>query len=188
MLSERPTEEPVLESAPLPMSRGGDLAFAIIVAMYGLGLIGLTSMQEAGMAFDSLGPRGLPYATGAVLLLIGGLLVFHRVRHWSEPVTEEGAPDEIGYPASFWRAAAVAGVTFGYVALLPILGFLLATPLYLVVGLKVLDRGGWKTLVLVPLLFTVVMYAIFSQALTIPLPVGPLGDLLESLGLLGSVH
>ena len=174
------------------MDRRVDLAMACALAAFGALLIYFTSQLNPWPTFYPIGKQGLPYAIGAFLLVVGLVLVGRRLRTWraevSNIVFEEGSEDEEGHPASALRAVAVAGATIAYAVTLPSAGFLIGTPVFIFFGLWVMRLRAPLVLVLAPLLFTVVVFAIFNNALSVPLPVGPLNDLLVSLGLIDEVR
>lgn len=165
---------------------------AVVVALYGAFLILATSQQPPGPTFDPIGKQGLPYALGAFILVGGVFLTVRRLRIWrDEPgniVYEEGTEDEPGHPASLGRAMIVVALTAGYAVALPYLGFLLATPMYIAASLWVMNFRSPIPLLAIPVGFTIVMFIVFSQVLSVPLPVGPLRDLLTGLEWIDAVR
>lgn len=174
------------------MDRRGDLAFAVVVVIYGAGLVVATALQEPGPQFDPLGKQGLPYAIGVLLILGGGALVLRRLRTWasetSNIVFEEGTPDEEAYPASLRGPLLIGGLLVLYTVALPFAGYLLATPAFMAAALWVLDRRQPLLLVGLPLAFTLIVFVVFSQVLSVPIPVGPLTDLLVQIDLIDPVR
>ena len=70
-----------------------------------------------------------------------------------------------------WKRLGIsAGVALVYLILIPILGFYLATFLYLVATMFVFGVKSWKILVAVPVIFNIVIYLAFEKLLTIFLP------------------
>lgn len=57
-----------------------------------------------------------------------------------------------------------------YATLLPIIGFEFPTILLLIFWIKVLGKESWRTAILVSLIATLVVYALFIVLLTVPLP------------------
>ncbi len=174
------------------MDRRADLAFASVVALFGALLVFFTTQQNPGPQFDPLGKQGLPYAVGTFLLVVGLVLVGRRLRTWraepSNTVWDEGTEDEPGHPASVLRAAAVISLTIGYAVALPIAGFLIGTPVYLIIAFWVMRARRWWMLGIVPFVFTLGVFLTFNNLLSVPLPVGPLNDLLVSLGWIEAVR
>lgn len=73
------------------------------------------------------------------------------------------------------RLLVVLGVTVAFVALLKVLGMTLGTALFLVVLLRLLDRGSWPVAVSVAALTAGLNYLVFTHWLRVPFPVGVLG-------------
>ena len=68
---------------------------------------------------------------------------------------------------------AILAITALYIAVLPLLGFVIATPLFLIAcGLVISETGRqrWKTLVLSSVVTTGMLYTVFSVLLNVPLP------------------
>ena len=174
------------------MDRRGDLAFAVVVVLYGAALVIATALQEPGPQFDPIGKQGLPYAFGAIFMIAGGFLVLRRVRTWrsetSNIVYREGAEDEEGYPASLSGPILIAGLLTAYAISLPFAGYLIATPPFMAAALWILDRRQRALLIGLPVAFTLVVFLVFSQLLSVPLPVGPLTELLVNLNIIDRVR
>lgn len=174
------------------MDRRADLAFAVVVVVYGAALVIATAMQEPGPQFDPLGKQGLPYATGVVLMIAGAVLVLRRLRTWSSEssniVYQEGSEDEAGYPASLAGPLLLGAALAGYAVSLPFAGYLISTPIFIAAGLWVLDRRQLTLLISLPIAFTVLVFLVFSQLLSVPIPVGPLTDLLVDLNFIDRVR
>jgi putative tricarboxylic transport membrane protein len=153
----------------------------------GLLILWQASLIKDGMMRDPVGPRAAFYLCGG-MLVVGGLAVILRnllaIRSGHTFLaTPEGTPDTEGYPASFRRAAALAGVCFAYALLLQPLGYLIATPLFILASLRVLDQRSWARNLVVALLFTVAAYLVFAMALGVRMPHGPLTDLFRQWGI-----
>jgi putative tricarboxylic transport membrane protein len=95
----------------------------------------------------------------------------------------EGTLDTEGHPASFRRAAALAGVCFAYALLLQPLGYLIATPIFILAALRVLDQRNWGRNVIIALCFTIIAYLVFAMALGVRMPLGPLTELFRQWGI-----
>lgn len=174
------------------MDRRSDLAFAAAVAAYGAFLFYLTSQMDPGVTFDAVGKQGLAYFTGAFMFVLGAIVVVKRVRTWREEpsniVYNEGSEDEEGYAASGVRALSVIGLTFAYIAAFTVLGYMISTPIFLVVGLLALRVRSMPILVLTPIVYTIVTFWVFAAFLRVRLPLGPLGPLLRDLGVLDLIR
>jgi hypothetical protein len=174
------------------LDRRSDIAMAVAVAGYGALLFFLTTRMETGVLFDAVGKQGLPYFTGAFMFVLGSIVVFKRLRTWKEEpsniVYHEGSEDEEGYPVSAVRAFVVIGLTFGYIAAFMYLGYLIATPIFLVAGLIALNVRSWPVLVLTPVLYTIVTFWVFAAFLRVRLPLGPLQQFFRDIGVLDLIR
>lgn len=115
-----------------------------------------------GFLADPLGPKAVPLLTAA-LIGVGGLWLALRPRHratWP-------AREVVG------RIGLVVGSFLLYAALIPILGFLVATTLEMS-ALSRLFGSRWGAGIASALAFTLVLYALFVYALGLPLPIGSL--------------
>ena len=161
------------------------VAFGFVLG--GLLILWQASLIKDGIVRDPLGPRAAFYLCGGILVL-GGLVVIARhllaIRAgYSFLATPEGTADTKGYPASFRRAAALAGVCFAYALLLQPAGYLIATPVFILAALRVLDQRNWVRNVVIAVCFTIAAYLIFAMALGVRMPLGPLTELFRQWGI-----
>jgi hypothetical protein len=71
-----------------------------------------------------------------------------------------------------------------YAVLLMPLGYLIATPPFVALGLSRDGRAASGYTVVIPLVWTVTTYLLFSQLLNVRIPVGPFAPLFRELGLI----
>ena len=171
------------------MDRRIDLGLSVGIVIFGVLLFVAASNINLGTIQDPVGPRGVPTFL-AITFMVGGLvLAFRRLATWGAEdgpfVPSDGTQDEPEHPASARRAFTIIGVSILYAALLPILGFLLATPALLAVLMWTMHVRSRRLLASVSVAYTVVVFFIFSQGLSVSLPLGPLAGPLEALGLGG---
>lgn len=164
-----------------------DVRAAAVLIAFGLWIVTIALRIPLGVPTDSLGPRAFPVALGAgiaicgVLLASGALLfrgTLQRVRLPGEPDADDDGTAGAGSfsPARLIGAIAVTG---GYLAVFEPLGYLLATPVY-VLAIMLLHGGAPpRSLAITPPLVTVVLYAVFRFGLLIPIPEGILEPLLR---------
>lgn len=170
------------------MDRRLDIAFAVGFMVLGLVILWQASGIRMGVMRDPVGPRAAFYFCGAIMAGGGALVV---LRHWralrrgaGHLTDPEGSPDTEGVPASLIRAAALAGLCFAYALLFNPLGYLLATPPFIIAALAVLNQRRWLTNVLIAVTFTLIAYVVFGHVLGVRLPHGPLTQLFRDLGLI----
>lgn len=168
------------------MDRRIDIAVAAAFALLGLFMIWQAGLIREGMMRDPVGPRAAFYVCGAVLLGGGLIVIAGHLRRWSRQVhhmvRNEGTADEVDFPSSALRAFLLIGVAAAYAALFEPLGFLIATPLFVLGALAVMGKRNWGGMVVIAVVFAVVTYVIFAQILSVRIPVGPLTPLFRQLG------
>jgi hypothetical protein len=164
-----------------------DILMAVVVFILGVCVLWATSLIGDGVYRDSVGSKAFPYAVGILMTLGGAFLTGRRLMSMNSvnnyKVLHEGTPDEVGVPASAWRAAAVMATTIGYIAAMVPLGYLLATPLFIVVALYVMDERRMVTACLVAFVWTLITYLVFAQVLYVRLPLGPFQLLFRQFGI-----
>lgn len=137
---------------------------AIAVAGSGVLLL-LARAIEVRQETDGIDPRSWPELLGLGGLVLGLLLLvvsFVRPpfdRDDLEPATRQG----------WFRVVLAIVLSVAFVLLWPVLGFLVATPVFLVAATYLFGGRGWKTLVLFPVLMTGFIYLLFHTLLKVPL-------------------
>lgn len=144
----------------------------------GFGLLGATLIVNTAslepVAHIEFGPALFPTIVGWIMIILSGLAAFDAVR---DPAVEVGASEE--EPAGpLDRHRIILFAAFGaapliYVALAPVLGFLLTMPI-IVGGLAFVASGKpWRS-VLLGLGLTALLHIVFYQVLRVTLPWGVL--------------
>ena len=135
---------------------GAFLAFALA---YTLLAFGLPMMVES----NQIGPGFFPRILGALLIAAS---LYALVRDFREPADDDASSD-------YWRTVAlVTAIMVAFVAMLSILGALVAMVLFMFVTLYVLNREGMITNVLLSILLPVSLYLLFDVWLNTTLPRG----------------
>jgi putative tricarboxylic transport membrane protein len=168
------------------MDRRIDIAVAAAFALLGLFMIWQASLIREGMMRDPIGPRAAFYACGAVLVIGGAVVILGHLRRWSQQahhlVRNEGTADEMDFPSSALRAWGLIALVTIFAVLFQPLGFLIATPVFIVAALAVMGKRNWGVMAVIAVIFTAVTYGIFAQILSVRIPVGPLTPLFRELG------
>jgi len=172
------------------MDRRIDVALALAVIALGIFIIVGAQFTGQSPIADPIGPRGVPTGLGIAFVLGGGGLVVRRLVRWRREgtfVEPEGSQDDPGVPpGSARRALAIWLAGAIYVVLLPVLGYLIVTPLFIGAVLRLLHLNrspilGVPAIVMLPILYTAISYALFATVLGIRLPLGPMRDLFLTL-------
>jgi len=172
------------------MDRRIDVGLALAVTALGIFIIVAAQFIGRSPVPDPIGPRGIPTGLGVAFALGGGGLVARRLVRWRREGTHvepEGAQDDVGVPpGSARRALAIWLAAALYVLLMPVLGYLIGTPLFIGTTLRLLQFNrspvlGVPAIVAFPVLFTAISYAVFASLLGIRLPLGLLRDVFATL-------
>ncbi len=168
------------------MDRRIDMAVALGFVLAGLLVIWQATLIKQGVMRDPVGPRAAFYLCGGIMAL-GGLWIV--LRNWLAMragagllANNEGTEDTPGHPARFVRAAALAALCLAYALLFNPLGYLIATPLFLLSALFLMGQRHWGWNLAVAALFTLIAYLVFAKVLGVRMPHGPLTDLFRQLG------
>lgn len=175
-------------TVPVTMNKYFDLAGSLLIAALGVFVLVVAfRYPEPKVVFDAIGPMGFPKVIGA-FLLVGGLVQSARtvlfIRKFGKWAPEEGVEDEPAHPTSKWRALLFMAGCFVFLALMHPLGFSLSMPLAILAGLWSMGYGSWLRRVVVAVAFTILAFVLFAVVLGVPLPAGPIEDLLIDIGLI----
>ena len=102
----------------------------------------------------------MPTICGWAIVVLSALILIR--------VARRGPVEPLAFP-QFPRIAAMAAAGVLYVVVLPVLGFYVATPLFLVPVLLLL-RASWVTAVGVAAGFVGFIFLVFDRLLGVPLP------------------
>ncbi len=181
--------DPILAEGPvaLTMDRRLDLVGSVVIAAVGVLVLLLAfSYPTPAVVFDAIGPMGFPKVIGLFLLVGGAVLSGNTVRKMRQSgrwAAEEGTEDEPEHPSSARRALLVMAGSFGFLALLPVVGFEIVMPVGIALALWALGYRTWARRAIVGVAFTVFAFVVFGVVLGVPLPHGLLDGLLLRLGL-----
>ncbi|MBB5790123.1 tripartite tricarboxylate transporter TctB family protein [Jiangella mangrovi] len=182
-LTPSSTEEPVEPELP-PTVEDPDptvdrrIDMAVAAAGGGIGVLLIVSSRDIhrGSVSDPIGSDGLAIVLGAWLIVGALLLIGRRLLAWrrsGNQVPSDGAGDEFGLPASPLRSFVMWAAGFGWVFLLPRVGFMVSSLLLSVFGLVAMGVRSWMKLTVVPVVFTIVMWVLFNRVFGVQYPAGP---------------
>ncbi len=147
---------------PLGGDRIAALLFLGVVLVYGWGGTQLTASLQG----DLIGPAFFPRLLTALGILLGILLFLQ-----GGPATQK---DTTGEEGSDMTALVPAAMLLAYGLVFEMLGFLLATPLFLVIAFRYLGHPSWAGIFGYSAVVTAVVFVLFQYLLDIRLPLGPL--------------
>ena len=153
--------------------RPGETAFAVFLVLFSLALL----WNAYGISgFEALsGPGTVPMLTAAIMLITGGLALWHTLRLPLVP-TETVARDILPR-----QVLIVFVLLILYAILLRPLGFLPTSALFLIVSVKVLGRYGWGFSILVSVGTLALVWIVFRLIFTVLMPEGivPEGEFIQ---------
>lgn len=146
---------------------------ALLLALAALVLTDALTMDVDVTQRGPIGPRTVPVAVGAALLLIAGLLAVDVLRG-GRGRAEGGEDVDLSEPADWRTVLLLAGIFLGAAVLIEPLGFPAAGALLFwgaafALGSRRTDRDA-----LIAAVLSLTTYAVFDQLLGVPLPGGPL--------------
>ena len=141
-----------------------------------LGILGTLSAMSWPTMFstDPAGPAAIPIILCVSLIILGAVLAvggFLVKKKAAEPFIQKR--DVI-------LVAELTGTCLLYIILLQVIGYLLATPLLLAAILLIVGTRKWKTIIMVSLITTVVLFLLFYSLLQVNLPLGFMRDFIRS--------
>ncbi|MGH2626934.1 MAG: tripartite tricarboxylate transporter TctB family protein [Anaerolineales bacterium] len=119
---------------------------------------------RTGFAPDRLGPTFFPRLLAGALALLALTLIARAAADRSE---RPPLP-----PARIGVLIGVTGLTAAYALLLPLVGFLLATPVLIGAVIALMGLREWRPLLVTAIAVTVVLYLVFARFLHVLLPPG----------------
>lgn len=146
-----------------------------------VGAMGLAlSLGYAGVALTTLpipepqraGPAAFPLLVALVLLVSSIGVVLEQVRHMARDGEEQL---ELPRGVDLRRLLSFGASIVGYVALLALLGHLVASSLMCVAMVRLLKPAPWRPTVVVALAISISVFVLFVLILEVPLPMGMLG-------------
>lgn len=175
------------------MDRRVDFGISLVVIALGVFILVASALARLPtVRFDAIGPFGFARVIGVIFIAAGGLLLVRQVRAMRAGLPPEavaqGNDDEAGYPASARRAGAMMAATFAYPILMEPLGYILTSFAYIVGGLFIYSERNMRWGLPLALVYAFGTFWIFSIILRVPLPGGPVEQLLLALGLIDRVR
>jgi putative tricarboxylic transport membrane protein len=149
------------------MARANFVAGCVIVLIGAMAIWGALRLPIGRLGSPE--PGLVPLVEGILLGLTGLVLVFQA--------SARSATKRIEWPTAEARRMILhlSGVMFAYLLLMPLVGFVLSTFLFLTLAIKAWRRYSTPAAVLYAAAITLVIYLTFNVALNMPLPQGPYG-------------
>src|SRR6478736_2568915 len=154
-----------------PMHRSVEIGVAVVMAVFALVVI--AGSIQAGIGWGAEGPKAgfFPFYVG-LMILASSIINFGAVmsdRRNDQLFAEWG---QLGKVMSMLAPTAI------YVALVPWIGIYIASALLITVFMRWLGQYGWGMIGAVAVGVPVVTFVIFEKWFLVPLPKGPIEELL----------
>ena len=109
---------------------------------------------------DPLGPKAFPRLLGACLIITAIVLLLEILR--ARKTAPAAAPQSTANHGSYKVVAAAAAWTLVYFLVFELLGYVIATSIYLLALMAYFNRGKWVANVLTAILFSLISYWMFK--------------------------
>jgi putative tricarboxylic transport membrane protein len=120
---------------------------------------------------DPLGPKAFPRLLGIALVITGGVLLMEMWRARRDTVQKDAGAVRVD--RRFLKVLACVVVwTALYFSVFELLGFVIATTIYLLVLMAYFHPGRWMTNILTSVLFCIGTYVMFNHVLGVNLTKG----------------
>lgn len=153
------------------LTKNPSTALGSVIVLLSVGVLYLVSgFSDAADSFRSLSPKVFPEFMGYALLFLGCVIFFQGAK-------EAPAPLFGTHPSGLavFRAIAFVLLTGAHLALLPKIGFLSASALFMATAQMLLGERRILANLLKTVFFVFATHYLFSSVLRVPLPRGPWG-------------
>ena len=147
------------------------LAFALFFASVIVPTVGEDWRQSTvgGVEFFTVGPRFFPFLTAGIMGILAILLMIGSFLREKAGAAESRVPI---HKEQLKPVLVFIGIGIVYVASLPFLGVLLATPVCLMLYFWYFDLRKWVWVLLLSIGITAAIYLCFEKLMMVPLPMG----------------
>jgi hypothetical protein len=154
-------------------TRWVELGVALALAV--LGLVVMYDSHRIGIEWESDGPKAgyFPNFIGWILTTAGVIMAGQTLYRWKELAAKVFVRREELIPVLYMLAPTVV-----YVGLIALLGIYVASLLYIAVFMKAQGKYGWTPTLVVSISVPVVLFLLFEKWFLVPLPKGPIEQLL----------
>nr|PZN81366.1 MAG: hypothetical protein DIU57_13570 [Pseudomonadota bacterium] len=156
------------------MRVGRDGVIGLIVTALSLGLL-VQSLSLPQLPLTPIGPGFYPRIVLGLLALAGVVLFIQDVMANRAESSTDG---EVQSPPGFWRVPLLFGIVAAYIFLLPILGYRLATILFVLALMPAIEWPttirAWATVIAISVATSLVSHLAFERYLLVLLPRGSL--------------
>lgn len=151
-----------------------EFLLTLLILVVAIILLVMTTKFPTLRAYDKLGPAFWPRIVLEGLILLNGGWLAKLILTQGQDLKTNLSKIALGnsQERNILRLLLVIALCIMYTFSMPILGFLLLTPIFQLLVLLAMGTRKWTTLTITPLLLTTVLFGIFIRILHIPLPRG----------------
>jgi putative tricarboxylic transport membrane protein len=153
----------------------GQVAVAAGVAAIGALILGGSFFLPTGGGYAQVGPGVVPRVVGAILVILGAVLLREAFAGGFPGVDEEA---EAKLPMDWMAFAWVSGGIIAYGLLVERAGFIIASTVLFTLVARGFNSRRWLMNAIIGLVLAVIVFAIFNYGLGLTLPAGVLAPLL----------
>lgn len=173
-----------------------DILVAGVFSVLGV-VIAVTAYRtpEPFRSVDILGPNRFPLIVGSAIALLGVFVILKQGYYYVRGTFQDGqfdipgqVNDEPGVPASGLRVVGVIALLVVHVLLWEVIGFLVASVLFIVIGMRAMSESSWRLVLSTAIGYTVIAFVLFGLLLGVALPLGVEEQLFVRLGIVESVR
>ena len=144
----------------------------VAVGMAAFGILVMAGSLQAGINWGAEGPRAgfFPFYLGVIICVSSLFNLWNALKADGSKLFAEWG--------QLRQVLAVVIPTTAYVALIPSLGIYLCSALLIAVFMRWLGRYPWAMVASIAIGIPVIVYVVFEKWFLVPLPKGPIEDLL----------
>jgi putative tricarboxylic transport membrane protein len=149
------------------MKNSADIVAGIVLIFVGIGaIVGAVGLRVGTLTEPQ--PGFFPFVSGVSILILSSIIL---VQGWLGRTKSRISFGEIRRPAM------LIAVLIAFVGLLEPLGYIIASPIMVVLALRIMGIRSWKVLLTTSLGLSIGTFILFDRLLGITLPVGILSRL-----------
>lgn len=149
--------------------RKAEVIFGLVVLIFSAIFLKITFSFPRPMGPD-VGMAFYPRLLLGVIFILVIIIIYSALTRERDKRDEKPLFDIKG--GGFKRIVYAIALTVIYQQLLDWAGFLIITPVYLVIMMRILNGGKYRKLIVISVATTLLIYIVFQRSLKIPLPTG----------------
>ncbi|MDQ6418871.1 tripartite tricarboxylate transporter TctB family protein [Paenibacillus sp. LHD-117] len=135
------------------MNKTFDRYASFVFLLLGIGFMWQSAGISSSAYGSTVGPNIFPFGLGALLVLLSVRLFFEALKAKSSDRKRE--------KLDYRRFLIIFGTAFLYAYFLEVIGYVIGTFLFLLVGFQTLEKGKWVKSILIAAAFSIGVYVIF---------------------------